>query len=237
MGHGSLSIFLQERKLVGCRWIYSVKYKADGTIELFKARLVAKGYTQTYGIDYMETFAPIAKINTVWVLLSLAVNLNWPLQRFDVKNAFLHGELTEEVYMDIPPGSQIPTEHRHKVCRLRKSLYGLKQSPRAWFRRFTKAMRNFEYMQSNSDNNLFLKQRNDQITAFIVYVDDMVVTGNDSDEREASKKYLSQEFEMKDLGDLKYFLGIEVSRSHEGIVLSQRKYALDLLSETRMSAC
>ncbi|KAL5548419.1 hypothetical protein UlMin_003650 [Ulmus minor] len=141
------------KKPVGCRWIYTVKYQADGTIERFKARLVAKGYTQTYGIDYTDTFAPVAKINTVRVLLSLAANLDWPLQQFDVKNAFLHGELTEEVYMDPPPG-YMPERHNQKVCRLKKALYGLKQSPRAWFGRFTKSMINFGYHQSNSDHTL-----------------------------------------------------------------------------------
>ncbi|RVW80446.1 Retrovirus-related Pol polyprotein from transposon RE1 [Vitis vinifera] len=195
------------KKPVGCRWIYTVKYKADGSIERFKARLVAKWYTQTYGIDYTETFAPVAKINIVRLLLSLAANLDWPLQQFDVKNVFLHGELSEE------------------------------QSPRAWFGRFTKSMRAFGYRQSISDHTLFLKKQHGKITTLIVYVDDMIVTGNDPEERKALQNYLSREFEMKDLGPLKYFLGIEVSRSSEGIFLSQRKYALDLLQETGMSGC
>jgi hypothetical protein len=225
------------KRPVGCRWIFTLKYKANGTIERFKARLVAKGYTQTYGIDYTETFAPVAKINTVRVLLSLAANLDWPLQQFDVKNAFLHGELSEEVYMDLPPGCMIPEIHSQKVCRLKKSLYGLKQSPRAWFGRFTKSMIDFGYHQSNSDHTLFLKRKQDKITTLIVYVDDMVVTGNDPEERKNLQNYLSKEFEMKDLGPLKYFLGIEVSRSKKGIFLSQRKYTLDLLQETGMSAC
>ncbi|RVW57872.1 Retrovirus-related Pol polyprotein from transposon RE1 [Vitis vinifera] len=225
------------KEAIGCRWIYTVKYKADGSIERFKARLVAKGYTQTYGIDYTETFAPVAKINTVRVLLSLAANLDWPLQQFDVKNAFLHGELSEEVYMDLPPGCMVSEKQCQKVCKLKKSLYGLKQSPRAWFGRFTKSMRAFGYRQSNSDHTLFLKKQHGKITTLIVYVDDMVVTGNDPEERKALQNYLSREFEMKDLGPLKYFLGIEVSRSSEGIFLSQRKYALDLLQETGMSGC
>ena len=225
------------KKPVGCRWVYTVKYKPDGEIERFKARLVAKGYTQAYGINYTETFAPVAKINTVRVLLSLAANLDWPLQQFDVKNAFLHGELLEEVYMDLPPGCNKLERHSQKVCKLKKSLYGLKQSPRAWFGRFTKSMIAFGYVQSNSDHTLFLKKQQSKITALIIYVDDMVVTGNDPEERKALQEYLSREFEMKDLGSLKYFLGIEVSRSKKGIFLSQRKYALDLLQETGMSAC
>ncbi|RVW51536.1 Retrovirus-related Pol polyprotein from transposon TNT 1-94 [Vitis vinifera] len=203
------------KKPVGCRWIYTVKYKADGSIERFKARLVAKGYTQTYGTDYIKTFAPVAKINTIRVLLSLVANLDWPLQQFDVKNVFLHGELSEEVYMDLPPGCMVSEKQCQKVCKLKKSLYGLKQSPRAWFGRFTKSMRAFGYRQSNLDHTLFLKKQHGKITALIVYVDDMVVTGNDPEERKALQNYLSREFEMKYLGHLKYFLGIEVSRSSE----------------------
>lgn len=117
---------LPRKKPVGCQWIYTVKYKADGTIERFKTRLVVKGYTQIYAINYTETFALVAKINIVRDLLSLAGNLDWPLQQFVVKNAFLHGELTKEVYMDLPPGCLIPTRQCMKVCRLNKSLYELK---------------------------------------------------------------------------------------------------------------
>ena len=116
-----------------------MKYKADGSIERYKARLVAKGYTQTYGIDYVETFVPVAKMNTVRILLSLAANYGWELQQFDIKNGFLHGGLEEEIYMDVPPGYGNNLA-RHTVCKLRKALYGLKQSPRAWFGRFARVM-------------------------------------------------------------------------------------------------
>ncbi|CAL9006226.1 unnamed protein product, partial [Prunus brigantina] len=223
------------KKTIGCRWVFTIKHNADGSIERYKARLVAKGYTQTYGIDYEETFAPVAKLNTVRVLLSLAANLDWPLYQFDVKNAFLHGELTEEVYMDIPPGYN--TTQTGTVCKLRKALYGLKQSPRAWFGRFTMAMKNNGFKQCNSDHTLFLKHRKGKVTALIIYVDDMIITGNDKQEISQLQDYLATEFEMKDLGGLKYFLGIEVARSQQGIFLSQRKYVLDLLTDTGMLDC
>nr|GFD16400.1 putative reverse transcriptase, RNA-dependent DNA polymerase [Tanacetum cinerariifolium] len=124
----STSEILQEhkerKKPVGCRWIFTVKYKPDGTVERYKARLVAKGHTQTYGIDYSETFSPVEKMDTIRVLLLVASNQRWPLHQFDVKNAFLHGELKEGVYMEAPPGF---SEHFKpgEACRLKKSMYGL----------------------------------------------------------------------------------------------------------------
>ncbi|CAA6664260.1 unnamed protein product [Spirodela intermedia] len=118
------------KKVVGCKWVYTIKYHSDGSIERYKARLVAKGYTQTYGVDYLETFAPVAKMNIIILLLSLAINSDWNLQQFDVKNALLHGELEEKSYMEVPHGYERNSD-ANIVCRLKKALYGLKQSPRA----------------------------------------------------------------------------------------------------------
>ena len=162
------------KRAVGCKWVYAVKHKADGSIERYKARLVAKGFTQTYGIDYQETFAPVAKMNSIRILLSLAANFGWPFHQFDVKNAYLHGDLDEEVYMDIPPGFE-DIKIEGKVCRLRKSLYGLKQSPRAWYERFTQTMLKNGFKQSQVDHTLFIKHSSQgKTTALIVYIDDIV---------------------------------------------------------------
>ncbi|CAL2275786.1 unnamed protein product [Prunus armeniaca] len=178
-------------------------------------RMVAKGFTQTYEVNYHDTFAPVAKMNTVRVLLSLAVNLDWTLRQFDIKNTFLHGELEEEVYMSLPPGYRV-TGETGNVCKLKKAMYRLKQSPRAWFDRFTTAMKKFGYQQANTDHTLFIKHRA---------------------EIERLQKHLASEFEMKDLGSLKYFLVVEVTRSKHGLFLSQRKYVMDLLADTGMLDC
>ena len=214
-----------------------MKHIEDGSVERFKPRLVAKGFTQSYGIDYEETFAPVAKLNTICVLLSLAANLDWPLHQLDVKNAFLNGDLEEEVYMEVPPGLESYSK-TSKVCRLKKSLYGLKQSPRAWFERFTRAVKQYGYLQCQADHTLYVKHSpGGKITILIVYVDDIILTGDYDEEIQRLKKVLAKEFEIKDLGSLKYFLGMEIARSKQGIVVSQRKYILDLLRETKMLEC
>ena len=225
------------KRAVGCKWIFTIKHEADGSVERFKARLVAKGFTQAYGINYQETFAPVAKLNTVRVLLSLASNLDWPLYQLDVKNAFLNGDLEEEVYMDIPPGIESPAT-ANRVCKLKKSLYGLKQSPRAWFDRFSKVLKRYGYNQCQTDHTLFIKHfLAGKIVVLIVYVDDIILTGNSTAEINKLKELLAREFEIKDLGNLKYFLGMEVARTRKGISVSQRKYVLDLLNETGMMGC
>ena len=222
---------LKGKNIVDCKWIFTLKYKADGSLERRKARLVAKGYTQTYGVNYQETFAPIAKMNTVRILLSLAAHYNWQLLQYDVKNAFLHGDLDKEIYMNIPPIFERNTGN--KVCKLKKALYGLKQSPRAWFGRFAKVMKEYGYKQSKGDHTLFIKHCAARgVIALLVYVDDIIVTRNDEREKHDVKQRLTKEFEIKELGKLLYFLSIEVAYSTQGIFISQQKYVTNLLAET-----
>ena len=174
-GTWDLTPLPKKQKLVGCRWVYTQKFSANGKLERCKARVVAKGYTQREGIDYVETFAPVAKFNTVRILIALASKKDWSVLQFDVKNAFLHGELEEEVYMTPPPGYQL-TPDKTLVCRLKKALYGLKQSPRAWFAKFARAMKEMNYYQSNGDNTLFMKHGSTgKVAILIVYVDDILL--------------------------------------------------------------
>ncbi|KAI5350419.1 hypothetical protein L3X38_003310 [Prunus dulcis] len=214
---------------IGCKWVFKLKYRSDGTLERYKARLVAKGFTQREGIDYKETFAPVAKLITVRCLLTVAVVRDWPLHQMDVQNAFLHGELQEEVYMLPPPGCCRQGEN--VVCRLHKSLYGLKQASRSWFREFSSAIRTIGFCQSKADYSLFTQVKGTSLTIILLYVDDMVITGNNEAEIKNLKAFLSSQFRIKDLGTLKYFLGVEVARSKAGITICQRKYTLDILEE------
>jgi hypothetical protein len=219
-------------KPIGCRWVYKIKYHADGTIERYKARLVAKGYNQIEGLDYFDTYSPVAKLTTVRTVIALASINHWIIHQLDVNNAFLHGELQEDVYMLVPPG--VTYSKPNQVCKLVKSLYGIKQASRRWYERLINFLQQHKYTQATSDHSLFTKVTESTFTVLLVYVDDVIIAGNSMSEIQDIKDALHNTFKIKDLGLLKYFLGIEVAHSKQGISLCQRKYCLDLLDDSGM---
>ncbi|CAL2259385.1 unnamed protein product [Prunus armeniaca] len=221
------------RHALPCKWVFRIKRRSDGSIERYKARLVANGFHQQYGIDYLETFSPVVKHVTVRIILSLAFSRQWPIRQLDVTNAFLHGYLSEEVYMRQPRGFEDP-KFPHHVCRLRKSLYGLKQSPRAWFSRFSEFLIHSGFTASKVDPSLFIFHKDDNFLFLLIYVDDIIVTGNALSQVNALLQSLNRQFAMKDLGDLHYFLGIEVQRTPDMLCLNQAKYVVDLLKRATL---
>ncbi|KAJ9546887.1 hypothetical protein OSB04_019430 [Centaurea solstitialis] len=220
------------KRPIGSKWVFKIKTKSDGSVDRYKARLVAKGFNQEYGIDYEETFAPVARVTSVRSLLAIAVTKRWPLFQMDVKNAFLNGDLSEEVYMTPPPGVSLPSGH---VCRLRKALYGPKQAPRAWFEKFSTTVLSFGFSASQYDSGLFTRHTEAGSIMLLLYVDDMIITGNDSTGIASLKQSLSSTSEMKDLGKLHYFLGLEVLSDTSDTYLCQEKYISDLLSKAGLS--
>eukprot|EP00253_Pinus_taeda_P002725 PITA_02725 len=162
------------RKLVRCKWVYRAKYGPDGKVDKHKARLVAKGFSQVEGIDYIETFSPVAKINSIRLVLSLAASLKWEVHQMDVKSAFLHGDLHEEIYMEQPIGF-IQTDSS-LVCRLNKSLYGLKRAPRAWYAKMDSFLLESSFSRCYSDNTVYTKKVGNSLIILVLYVDDLILT-------------------------------------------------------------
>ncbi|GJS54117.1 ribonuclease H-like domain-containing protein [Tanacetum coccineum] len=224
----------KDRKAIGSKWIVKIKYKSSGEIDRYKARLVAQRFGQKERIDYDETFSPVVKMVTVRCLLNVVVSNSWPIYQLDVNNVFLYGDLVETVYMK-PPKWYFSS--KDKVCRLKKSLYGLKQAPRQWNAKLTSTLIENGFSQSKSDYSLYTKSDKDVFLALLVYVDDITIIGNNVFEIEKFKVYLKSKFMIKDLGKLKYFLGIEIIDTSKGICLNQMKYVLNLLSKYDMLAC
>lgn len=221
------------KKPISCKWVFKVKYRADGSVERYKARLVAKGFTQKAGVNYHETFSPVVKFNTVRCLVALAVKRQWKIQQLDVNNAFLHGDLHEEVYMRIPPG--LSTISPSYVCKLKKSLYGLKQASRQWYSKLSEALRTRGYHHSHNDYSLFLKTTSTSIVIVAVYVDDILVTGDNQDEIADLKRFLDDQFRIKDLGQIHFFLGLDFNQIHNGMIIHQQKYIKELLDTYSMN--
>ncbi|CAM8994357.1 unnamed protein product [Rhodiola kirilowii] len=232
-----LATLPNDKQAVDCKWVFKIKHHSDGTIERYKARLVAKGFTQVEGIDYHDTFAPVVKMTTVRCVLAVASFRKWPLYQLDVNNAFLHGLLDEDVYMKLPPGFYPQARRSGLVCKLQRSIYGLKQASRQWFSRLSDALIEFGFVQSLNDYSLFTLTTNGEFLILLVYVDDVVITGTSSDLIGRVKQFIHDKFQIKDLGHLKYFLGLEVARCAAGIFLNQRKYVIDILDEYQFTDC
>ncbi|KAG7554602.1 Retrotransposon Copia-like N-terminal [Arabidopsis suecica] len=228
------------KKPVGCKWVFTVKFLADGSLERYKARLVAKGYTQREGVDFTETFSPVAKMATIKLLLKVSASKKWSLTQLDISNAFLNGELEEEIFMKLPEGYaerkgiSIPP---NAVCKLKKSIYGLKQASRQWFKKFSSSLLHMGFIKGHGDHTLFVKSCGSDFLVVLVYVDDIVIASTSEALAGSLTQNLKQQFKLRDLGELKYFLGLEIARNSDGISLCQRKYALELLTATGMLAC
>lgn len=214
--------------VIGWLWILKIKRKSDGSVARFKASLVAQGFQQTEGVDYTETFSPVIKQPTVRVVLSIAPHFGWDSTQLDVSNAFLHGTIQEQVYLKQPLG-YVNEHFPHHVCKLHKALYGLKQAPRAWYDMLSHSLLSLGFQNSLADSSLFVLHRDSDLVSFFVYVDDILVTGSNSVLITSIIQKLSSSFALKDLGSLHYFLGIEALHTPDGVLLSQHKYALNLL--------
>jgi hypothetical protein len=202
----------------------------------FKARLVARGFEQTNGVDFLDTFAPVVRWETIRTLLAIAVHLNWPIHQLDVLTAFLNGILKEDVYMLQPPGF-VQFGMEHLVCKLHKSLYGLKQSPRAWYARLHATLLAWNLLQSHSDPNLYYAHIGNDTIALLVYVDDILLTGSNTQLLTQLKGHLHQSFRTHDLGPIQRYLGVQFERNPTGLRMHQTEYALSILQQFGMEHC
>lgn len=225
----------RDKKCVNSRWVLKVKYNADGSIERYKARLVAQGFTQRSGIDYNETFAPVVKFNSIRLIIAIAVARNLPIHQFDIKTAFLRGDLEEQIYMKFPTGFERNDQDTGEdlICLLKKSIYGLKQSARCWYSKVDSFLLSKGYKRLESDHSVYMKP--DSILA--IYVDDIIVVGNDT-----IKTDLSREYEIQDLGKAKFILGIELdyngsTETNQVVTLRQSKYIYEILNRFNMLDC
>jgi hypothetical protein len=225
----------QGGNIIDCKWIYKIKRKDDGSLDRYKARLVAKVFKQRYRVDYEDTFSPVIKSTTIRIVLSVAVSRGWHLRQLNVQNPLLHGNLEEDVYMRQPLGFE--DKSMLNVCKLDKALYGLKQAPRAWYSKLSVMLCEIGFTSSKADTSLFYFNKDDITMFVLVYVDDIIVASSSSRATEGLLRKLNKEFALKDLGALHYFLGMEVHKVTNGVILSQDKYASDLLHRVGMKDC
>ncbi|KAJ9536490.1 hypothetical protein OSB04_un000327 [Centaurea solstitialis] len=225
----------QHCRAVGRKWVFKKKTDMDGNVHTFKARLVAKGFTQTHGIDYDETFSPVAMLKSIRILMAISAYFNYEIWQMDVKTAFLNGKLTEDVYMEQPEGFEDP-KNPNKVCKLLKSIYGLKQASRSWNLHFDERIKEFGFTKSEFELCVYTKFSGSIVTFLVLYVDDILLIGNNVPTLQSVKSWLSKCFQMKDLEEAAYILGIKIyrNRSKRLIGLSQSTYIDKILKKIRM---
>ncbi|GJY96075.1 zinc finger, CCHC-type containing protein [Tanacetum coccineum] len=223
-------------KAIGLKWVFKTKKDANGNIIKHKARLVAKGYIQEHGIDFEEVFAPVARMETIRLLLAIAANNKWEVHHLDVKSAFLHGDLKEEVYVTQPEGF-ITRQDQGKVYRLIKALYGLRQAPRAWNIKLDNTLKSLDFKKCALEQAIYTKTSKDSTLLIGVYVDYLIITGTPKKEIDKFKAQMEEKFEMSDLGLLAYYLGIEVTQTDDDISIRQSAYANKILKEAGMIDC
>jgi hypothetical protein len=220
-------------KPVGTKWVWKNKEGENGEVVRNKSRLVAQGYTQKEGIDYEETFAPVARLEAIKILLAFSMAKGFRLYQMDVKSAFLNGFLEEEVYVRQPPSFE-SVEFPHRVYKLRKALYGLKQAPRAWYGRLRGFLFNKGFEMGKVDKTLFLLRQGDDILIVHVYVDDVVFGGSSHSLVVRFAEDMSKEFKMSMMGELQFFLGLQIKQAKEGTFVHQAKYTKDILKKFKM---
>lgn len=220
------------RKVIDCKWVFKTKYNADGSASRLKAR-VAKGFYQTSGVDFAETFSPVVKPQTIRTVFSIAVTNGWDIKQVDVNNAILNESLDEDVYMRQPEGFE-DKDRLDYVCKLSKALYGLKQAPRAWFEKLKVALISWGFTNSQSDTSLFIREHKGHITYALVYVDDILLTGDNQTQIEDLIEKMDDAFSLRILGSVHHFLGIEVTRNDAGMHLCQAKYIRDILAKASL---
>ncbi|KAM1221734.1 hypothetical protein ACFX2J_009352 [Malus domestica] len=231
-----LAVLPHGAKSIGCKWVFKTKKDSKGEIERYKARLVAKGYTQQGGIDYTETFSPVSTKDSFRFVMALVAHYDLHLHQMDVKTAFLNGFLEEEIYMKQPEGF-VDSGGKELVCKLRKSIYGLKQASRQWYLRFDEVMQSHGFVENSEDKCIYFKSSGRHFTILVLYVDDILIASTNLTLLHETKLILSDNFEMKDMGEASYVLGIEITRDKKrGLLgISQKGYIDKILKRFNMT--